>query len=241
MQRFSFFKSAASLVLICSVWFLVAGVQAQTQEAPTANSAMTKGAWAMQFHIDNNFTLSSFQGATLSLKRHYSPSRALRFGLNLGGNFSNSEESNLNAPSSEADGNQQSISLQGQYVHYASPQKRAKLFLGFGPSLGLSRFSQTRTLTVTSSPQLQARNKENSSSWSAGVAGVIGVEWFANSHISFLAEYSSFLGYLSNRSESTAESQDENGNFIVVNKSKRNVNSFALNVRAVNFGLSVYF
>lgn len=238
MLRISFFKPAASLVVIYSVWLLVAEVQAQTQETTTANSAMTKGAWAMQFQINQNFTLSSFQGATLSLKRHYSPSRALRFGLNLGGSFSNNEEKKQNEAPAEIDVNSQNIGLTSEYVVYPSPEKRAKLFFGFGPSFGFARSSQTR---LSSNTQPQMRQKNTSSSWSAGIGGVIGVEWFANSHISLLAEYSSFLGYSSHHLKARIEEKDSTGRFVSTNESLINVDSGSFGARSVNFGLSVYF
>lgn len=238
MQRFSFFKPAASLVLIYSVWFLVAEVQAQTQETTTANNAMTKGAWAMQFQINQDFTLSSFKGATLSLKRHYSPSRALRFGLNLGGSFSNSEERRANNTNVESDRNNQSIGLVSEYVFSSSSEKSAKLFFGVGSSLGFSRSSQTQPILIS---QSQTREKNVTQDWSAGIIGVIGVEWFANAHISLLAEYSSFLGYSSYRRKLIYEQQDSNGGFVVTGESWLNIDSFSFSARSVNFGLSVYF
>lgn len=240
MQRFLFSHQSPALPLsfIFAAWLLAAEVKAQTQETQAANNAMTKGAWAMQFQINQDFTLSSFKGATLSLKRHYSPSRALRFGLNLGGSFSNSEEKNSNDTQVEIDGNSQNIGLTSEYVVYPSPEKRAKLFFGVGPSLGFTRSSQTN-LNLNTQPRLRAKSTSNT--WSMGITGVIGVEWFANSHISFLAEYSSFLGYSSTDGKNSLQERNSDGSFVVVNEFWRNVDSFSLSARSVNFGLSVYF
>ncbi len=240
MQRFSFFNQPPVLffTFIFFAWLLAAEVKAQTQEAPAAGSAMTKGAWAMQFHINDNFTLSSFAGATLSLKRHYSVNKALRFGLTIGGNFSNDKQSSETETKSETDDNYQNLGFSAKYMIYPAPDKRAKLFFGFGPSVGFSRSKQTQRYT-NSQPQFRTENK--STNWSAGLGGMLGVEWFANSQISFMAEYSSFLGYHSARTERANKQEDGSGGFIVSSESFRNVDSFSFSASGVNFGLSVYF
>ncbi len=240
MSRFSFFNRPPVLffTLTFTVWLLATEVKAQTPEAPAANSAMTKGAWAMQFQINQNFTLSSFQGATLSLKRHYSPSKALRFGLNLGGGFSNEKSRSEFGSQAESDGNNQNLGFACEYIVYPSSDSRAKFFFGTGPSVNFSRSKNTESQGNTQ-PLLRSINKNTI--WSTGFSGVIGVEWFANSQISFLAQYSSFLGYSSARGEAVIEQADGAGGFSVSSKSFRNVDGFNFRASAVNFGLSVYF
>ncbi len=240
MYHFSFFNRppVLSSTLILAAWLLAAEVKAQTQEASTAGSAMTKGAWAMQFSITDNFRLLPFSGATLSLKRHYSANKALRFGLSLGGNFSTSEDKNPNETQAESDYNNQSIGLVSEYVFYPSSEKSAKLFLGVGPSLGFSRSSETKSIP---SIQSQFRGKNVTRIWSAGVIGVLGVEWFANAHISLLAEYSSFLIYSSYHQKRINEQLDGNGGFIVTGESWSNADSFSFRASSVKLGLSVYF
>lgn len=72
-------------------------VYAQTDELPkidTKNSLL-KGAWALQFQINNNFSVSSFQGSTLSAKRHFSNKKAMRFGVSLSGSISEQDQSSI--------------------------------------------------------------------------------------------------------------------------------------------------
>jgi hypothetical protein len=214
-------------------------VFAQTEASPqmeTKNS-LFKGSWSVQFRITNDFVLSDFQGGTLSAKRHFSDKKAVRFGLSLSGNTGDSEERSVLGPMIDGTGNGLSVGLSLQYLVYPSPQKSVMAFFGAGPYFNFSRSNQTSTKqTVPSS-----RTKWENSVWSAGISGLLGVEWFVSRSLSFIAEYASSLGYNSASVEEMNEVQAPSGDFARANESRRDASVFRLGSESVKFGLSVYF
>jgi len=53
-------------------------------------NSLKKGMWSVQFAISDNFTLSNFDGAAISVKRHFSRHLALR--LEFDGSYSKDED-----------------------------------------------------------------------------------------------------------------------------------------------------
>ena len=49
----------------------------QAQEQTVETSSLKPGAWALEFGISSNFTLVSFQGASISAQHHTSATNAL--------------------------------------------------------------------------------------------------------------------------------------------------------------------
>jgi len=121
-----------------------------------------------------------------------------------------------------------------QRIHYPHPQASAKFFWGIGPRVDYS-YSKDDYKTVDSGSTLQDR-KTRTTSWGVGLSGVLGVEWFANSSISLLAEYgSSALYTYSKRTQD--ESIGPSSGPHVEQKSR----TFTFSPSSVKFGLSVYF
>jgi hypothetical protein len=217
----------------------------QTEELPKVDTknSLVKGAWALQFQINNNFSLSSFQGSTLSAKRHYSNKKAIRFGVSLNGSFSDQDQSSevpgMVGPKNESDENSQSIGINTQYVFYPAPDKSVNFFFGAGPFTQFLR--SNRTSTTSSGFSTSTRTKTKGTTWAAGISGVLGVEWFATRSISFVAEYSSNLGYNSASQTDTAEQKTGTSGYTVTNELKRKSKGLQLSSGFVRFGLSVYF
>lgn len=63
-------------------------------DSPKRNS-LTPGSWSLQFAIDDNFTLASFEGGNLSLKKHFSSQFAIRGGITLTGESRKSDSQDL--------------------------------------------------------------------------------------------------------------------------------------------------
>jgi hypothetical protein len=236
-----------SRFLLVAVWAYGVGVvnsYAQTNEPQKTNAenSLVKGAWALQFQINNNFSLSSFQGSTLSAKRHFSDKKAVRFGVSLSGSFSDQDQISgapgTVGPKAELDENSQGIGINTQFVIYPSPDKSVNFFFGAGPVLQFSRSSQTST---SSNNSLTTRNKIKFTAWSRGITGILGVEWFAIRNISFIAEYGSTLGYNSTSQTDTVEQKTDTSGYIVTNELKRNSKGLQLGPGLVKFGVSVYF
>ncbi len=202
-------------------------------------NSLVKGAWALQFEISGNFDLQSFQGSTISLKKHTSDGSAWRIGLDLRINLDDRERT------SERDGevlsqydygtNAESISLILQRVFYPSPMASVNLFWGFGPKAGFSHYNYTREVEA-----IINKSGDEVFQWSVGFSGVIGIEWFPMKSISLLAEYGSVLQYEWTESKrKTLITRPGEGTVLSVDKDK--VKAFSLTSSSVKFGLSVYF
>ena len=74
---------ARTLVFVLIAAVLVVVTAPGSGTAQETQSPLVGGAWALQFRVSENFTLSTFEGSVVSLKRHYSPSTALRLGVSL--------------------------------------------------------------------------------------------------------------------------------------------------------------
>ncbi len=223
------------IVLILAASFSAVGVHAQTEESKTNNS-LKDGAWALQFQIGSNFTLSSFQGKTISVKKHYSNFAAVRVGITGESQFTTEKRFYSDtARATEWDGggnNSQFISLIGQYLFYPNPEARVNVFFGGGPILSFSRTFQNTDYVSDSQYRAYESNQ-----WGAGAIGVLGVECFVLSELSLHAEYGVSLQHFWNKY--TTETRLFQNNHLIgtsgyTEKTWRLSNS-------VKFGLSVYF
>lgn len=228
--------------LLCTL--LAASVLAQEGEEArnNRNNSLTKGAWAFQFEIVGdlfNLDLRNLFGSTLALKRHTSDGSALRIGLGLGFNLSDqdrtSERDGDTVIQSDYDRNSQSVNIVIQKIIYPAPTADVNFFYGLGPK---ASFSHEKTTEERQSPT--RKSTRETFSWSVGVSGVLGVEWFPTRSISLLAEYGSDLQYKwqkrTNKQLGTF-SYDTTVLYVHEEKSK----SFSLGTSSVKIGLSVYF
>ena len=208
-------------------------------EKPVKNS-LVKGAWALQFQINNDFDLNSFNGSTFSLKKQTSPGAAWRMGVSLALSFSDSDQIQSNGIEEiprESDQNSQTVDLTLQKVFYPNPNSRINLYYGLGPR-GYYRHTHSKQLRdVSDSTSTETINTQNN--WEIGVAGVLGVEWFVTKNISLLGEYGSSLMYehYKTHNEQTSVRPDETR--VLWNETTSKGVSFEAS--AVKFGLSVYF
>jgi len=230
----TYFKFFLAFVLI----YCIDSANAQTGGTPEANgkNSLLKGSWALQFQINDNFTLSSFQGSTISAKRHFSNKRAIRFGMSLSSAVTDQDQSSSQtAGSDHAESDAQRITINTQYALYPSPDKNVNLFFGSGPVVSLSR-SNTTTRSLRGS--FSTANRTRDTGWSAGLSGVLGVEWFATRNISLSAEYTSSLVYSSSNIKAISEQIASNR---ITFETERHTKAFQFGSGGVNFGLSIYF
>ena len=239
MLRFPQFKFS---VLFIMILFLL-NTSLLAQENQRENS-LEAGAWALQFQISRDFTLSQFEGSVISAKRHFSDKKSLRFGLSLNAVISDTEQSFRRSDSDtlrlldkdNIDNDSQNIALNVQYLFYPSPGKDVNLFWGVGPIFGFNRtnFNDIRE-SVFPNPR-DATLKRTSKQWSLGVLTGLGAEWFATKSISFLAEYGLSLNYIWSKNIRTDKQAD-----IIISESENTTESFSISAKSVKFGLSVYF
>lgn len=139
--------------------------------------------WALQFQISNNFTLASFEGATISIKKQTSPQNALRLGLTVYSSASWANSGNYD---------NENIVAYFNWIYYPTKNTEVNPFYGFGPLMSYYRS--------------HASDGSLYSNWGAGMIGLLGVEWFLNRSISTTAEYSTSASYIRYTSSSAAAS-----------------------------------
>ena len=186
--------------------------------------------WALQFQISSNFTLASFEGATISIKKQSSPSAAVRLGMTVGTSVSSNDNTTALLDSSTrlqtTDANSENLSLQFHWICYPKPSSDVNLYFGIGPTASYSRnHSDSKVIRVRPNrpDSLLSSGTSTFISWGIGLNGLVGAEWFATRSISILAEYST----------SATFSKSDNG--------ATSTKQFSISSPSVRFGLSAYF
>lgn len=199
--------------------------QAQAEQTEAVRNSLTGGSWSMQFRIGDNFSLSSFEGSTISLKKHFTDKSALRLGVSV--SHANDDQiivssrstdieygySDPNLDRSQSDyrvgddkgygRSRTTAGVSAVYMYYPTPQKKISAFFGVGPSIRYAKSTRSSdidnpviTNSVDSSTRFATDSDEwASTTWSYGANFACGVEWFAGKNISFMAEYSLGASY----------------------------------------------
>ncbi len=241
------------IVVMLAASFGAVRVSAQTEEA-NADNSLKEGAWALQFQISGNFTLSPFEGLALSGKRHLSATDAIRLGITIGLNNSESDRidktiendtvSLFSEGTTAQSVNGQSIDIHAHYLFYTNPQEEVNLFLGSGLSVQYSRGYQEASGIEPRPPGLSSRAYHQSvenKKIGFGIVGLTGVEWFATKRLSLHAEHSIAISY----EKSTYSETRKTLIGPPIEYSGRSVNEWTgkgwrVSSQGVKFGLSVY-
>jgi len=191
------------------------------------------GKFALQFQIDDNFNLSSFQGTTLSAKYHFSCRSALRLGLSLelGDSQNDTKVSYFDTTlvrSSSDDSNRFGFTIKSQYIHYMRGTKDISFFGGLGPSFNYFKLTRNRDLVEDGTNRF---SESDGTGFTIGVDIIAGVEWMFADKMALSAEYGLFFSYTSSENKNKDESLEANSEY----------ESFNLSGNHINFGLSVYF
>jgi len=227
------------LILVLALSFMSSPSSGQTtaREDTSSNYLPPAGSWALQFRITANFSLSDFQGGTISLKRHLSPRTALRIGISSSASLSKIEDKAVRSDTTYAvdtrSRNDQGLGVTAYYLTYHPALTGASLYHGLGPMIGFSHTAETRTQEWTLGVE---ELSISSSSWTAGLASVVGVEWFTTKSMSLSAEYSLQFIYTFTHSTNFRENDDGTRDGY-----DRSGSIFSLESGSVRFGLSVYF
>ena len=192
--------------------------------------ALHDDSWALQFSIGPDFTVRSFEGSTLSVKRHTSAEHAWQVGLSLDGNFLHSTMQEADSVGEESNSTDLRVQLTARYLTYplleAGRQRESiQLFAGAGPLVSYDR-------DVHSTQDFD--HKRRRTSFDVGASGVLGAEWFLKERLSLSAAYESSLAYSRTHIRDTREDDPEGS-------VKRTSSGVRLNAGGVLFGLSVYF
>ena len=227
-----------ALVLIA----LLAAIVAIPSEISARENSLKKDKWALQFRVANFVNLGSFQGSTLSIKKHTSDRAAWRLGFTLHFNTRN-ESTEVLIYSTNAPGHNDltdiTFRISAQKILYVNPQSDINFFWGFGP-LYSYRYFLSDSDNKTSDGQFQQRFWREDHTWLLGLTGIIGVEWFATKSISFLAEYETSASY-SERSQRVIRRRVTSGNVNYNLDTTNKLNEIKFSSSQVKLGLSVYF
>lgn len=228
-----------ALVLIA----LLAAIVAIPSEISARENSLKKDKWALQFEIDRDFDLRGFQGNTLSIKKHTADNRAYRLGITFFLDFGDSESFRVLNDTIlyplERDFDSRGFNISLQKIYYASTDASVNVFYGIGTAFSFQHGNNESVSYNRSRTQVQFSNSTNSS-WSAGIMGVFGVEWFFADNMSLLGEYNSTAKY------SQSKREDESriiGSGVILNTSfsESKTETFRISSSQVKFGLSVYF
>lgn len=217
--------------------FMVAAIAAAQEggsETTARKHSLKDGAWALQFQLGSAFSRRGYEDVILSAKHHLSDAVALKFGLGLEGSLSFGNRDYED----RFDEDRESIMIESGLIFYKSPGFGPYIFLGAGPFLSFSRYYHKSEDTRYYDGEFRRYYSiSDLKTFSFGVSGVLGAEWFATEVISLTAEYGCSFEYefRATRSEFT------NLKFDQVITNKYHENTFGLDLKRVLMGLSVYF
>ncbi|MFH1891142.1 MAG: hypothetical protein ABIK83_00490 [Candidatus Zixiibacteriota bacterium] len=239
------------MLLMCSSDTCLADEEA-TADSSLHNS-LTAGSKAMQFQIDDNFQLSSFDGATISFKKYSSARSAKRLGLTIFGSLLGRDtyDDNLSGIPGRVD-TDRSISTLGLdaqllFLSYSQVRKSAYFYYGYGPMIGYSLSdNQTESVFIRENLISRVTALDRQYVLSGGGIAIIGVDWFVTDGLSLSAEYglSLIYRYLDNIYRYDYIRRDsETGDIVAQDSSQRDDFERGVLVQSlpVKFGLSVYF
>ena len=216
------YRFALTVLVLCPL--LVAPVAASADEAD--RNSLKSEALALQFRINENFTVGSFKGTLISVKRHMSDKSAFRAGITFDLQSSDSEVMTFGSVVPRKESREMYLTrIDLQYLRYPSPASAVNLFLGTGPFFSYGR-SEIHRIEPNDSKQI-------SMSWSLGLGGVVGAEWFPFRSLGVHAEYGLSLAY-----GSVTNTTEVLGGTPFLTES---TDSWTFSGESVLFGLSVYF
>ncbi len=205
------------------------------------------GMWALMFQIDEDIVPKAFDGMTFALKRQGSRKSSLRLAFTLGLSVNETEgesqyyrEDTLRYDSDETrKTNGMEFAVELMYVRYPWPDSYINAFWGLGPVVSFSR-SKTESDRTREEPGYDSYEDYFyflNESWSAGLKGIIGVEWFATRRISFHAEYQCVLRYRS----VYRETEEVRASYDVKDIGESTSKYWEFYGRGALFGISLYF
>jgi len=233
------FVCLMTAALLCAIGF----EQACAERA----HSLEPGSWSLQFQINDNIGLKSFNGMNVSAKRHWSDRTAIRVGVGVSVEFADQSQNDAqsdddNSASGELsdDANSQSIWLDALYMRYLKPGSTVNFLWGVGPLVGFSRRHDEITSTDTyGDGTMESRRDIFGRSWSLGALGIIGAEWFLTRSFSFHTEYRASVSYRHSYDQSTRT--NISGSATSENSHESDSGLWRFGGGGVLLGLSVYF
>ena len=254
------------IMLFCSITSY-----AYAQDTLSERSSLKADAWAMQFGISSNFTLTSFQGSTIALKYQLSDKSAIRGGITINGSTNNGNstttysvaDTNAGSAPVNSSSDAANVSFVVQYLWYANPNGPVHFYGGLGPSISYSYSNSSSGNSYFYTNEYydtgyyyyynyteKISSKSNSIQWGVGLTGSVGLEWFACQWLSIRAEYGESIQYMWRSSTSSNDYSyiysPSLPSTYTRSPNSHNDNSgtnkgWTVNSSGVSFGLSVYW
>lgn len=211
------------------------------------SNSLTKQKLAFQYEAGYNFSGRSLVPIVFSLKYHLTDKSALRFsfGLNgtgrnhgkgkmhMGDNFNDTMYNNDHFNRFGRTIERYNVSL--NYLFYPSPKSDVNLFFGIGPRFGFgANYFEYRP--STSQPDT-LKHKYRNKSWSIGLSGLVGAEWFVARSISLFTEYNATFSY----QKKDIWDADYNSTFNSYTFMESKTNKFRFTDISARVGFSIYF
>ncbi len=233
---------------------LLFGIQIKAYSQENVQNELGAKEWSLSFGIDNNFTLVSFQGSTISISKYISDNEEIRFAFSNSFNGRTTERNSkyftddkLNASEkSDGENKPKSFSLIFQYQNHFRKRGNITAYYSTGPSLSYSSSFSENENTIIDGSNSVSKNISNyeGANISFGLLNSLGVEWDFHQSLSVHAEYQIYTGYTwdDNISESTYERLfpiEEFTKRVIESKSKSS--GWVISNSNLLFGLSVFF
>ena len=248
-------KRYKNIVKLFPILLILLSFPSRAQSQYPDSVSLSEGSWALQFGIDRDFTLTSFQGTTIGAKYQFSHKNAVRGGITLNG-YTNDGSNTMSGAIGEADAgtvpeNSSSksagINLILQYLWYMNPSGPVHFYAGFGPSVlySYSNSSSDNYYLNNSSGQgywVREQYDSKNTQWAIGAAAVVGVEWFACQWLSIHADYNEAIQYqwISSSRNQIESSLTTPGYISYRLNSSGSSKGWRLNNLGVSFGLNIY-
>jgi len=188
------------IVLMVLLLILFTTLSAESRDS--TNIFIKDNSKCLQFSIGSNFQLSSFQGSTISFKKHISESRAYRLGFTTSGNIEDRNEfTNYDTDSLDyrqiTDIDNLGIKITGQYLKYI-PYEHSYFYYGCGPKIMFSQGYRKIQYEDYSSGSWELQGDISKSYYKSiqfGLVFIAGIEIFISKSISIHSEYSQEMLY----------------------------------------------
>jgi hypothetical protein len=238
--------------IIAVLIFLLPAITLFSQEMGTKSigdttyNSLKKNKLAFQYEAGFNFSGGSIIPIVFSLKYHLSDKTALRFSAGLNPDergfmgergFDRGHNNDSIYYNGHFDGhgsNIEHLNFSLNYMLYPAPKKEINLFFGLGPRFGIG--TQYFRFPENAEPDSNKNHMRNTS-WSIGLSGIVGVEWFVTRCISLFTEYNVAAGY----QKRDYWDADYNSTTGIYSLTEVNSSKFRVTDLSARLGFSVYF
>jgi hypothetical protein len=217
--------------------------------------------WALQFQVQNGFTLGLFDGYILSLRYRFSPNISTRACVNLNtgdyhrdyGTIIDNSPGYIRTSDTESDPNYKLMGLNVQLIYTLLEERRIKPFIGGGPFIDWMIRDQDSHGTVNmydleddSNTRVRSTVEYDFDRFSIGCMMVFGTEFPISKYFGIFAEYRTSIFYTRSEDETARHEvrEYENGFYQDISLDsiqKVKESGFKLENGPVMLGLSVYF